>query len=375
MSNRELYVTRPFLPPLDAFLPYLEEIWRSGHVTNGGQFSRRLETELARFLGVEHLSLVSNGTMALMAAIKALGLSGEVITTPFTFVATAHALLWNGITPVFVDIDPDSLNLDPALLEAAITPRTTAILPVHVYGRPCDQLAIQCVADAHGLKVLYDAAHCTGVATDGHNLYATGDLSVLSFHATKVFHTFEGGAVISRGAAMKRQIDYLRNFGFAGETSVVSLGLNAKMNELQAAFGLLHLDHLDQAITRRQAIDGHYRELLHGIDGIRCLDLPAVARYNHGYFPVLVEPGFPLGRDALYDHLQREGIHARRYFYPLVTDFPMYGGLPSAAAGRLPVARSVADQVLCLPIYPDMTDADCVRVASAIRSACPGCAQ
>jgi dTDP-4-amino-4,6-dideoxygalactose transaminase len=367
MSNDPLYVTRPYLPPLKAILPYLEEIWRTGQVTNNGPQSLRLEKALAEYLGVRHLSLMSNGTMALMTAIKALNLSGEVITTPFSFVATAHALLWNGITPVFVDIDPDSLNLDPARVEAAITPRTTGILPVHVYGRPCNHPAIQDIADHHDLKVLYDAAHSVGVQSQGQNLFAAGDMSVLSFHATKVFHTFEGGAVICKDADMKQQIDRMRNFGFAGETSVISLGLNAKLNEIQAAFGHLHLEHLDQLIARRQAIDSRYRHGLDGITGIRCLNIPNVARYNYGYFPILVDEPFPIDREGLYRRLRRDNIHVRRYFYPLITDFPMYHN--PVLSDHYPVALKVARSVLCLPLYPDMTDADCDRVVEAIRIA------
>lgn len=371
MSERPLYVTRPFLPPLEDFLPYLQEIWASGQVTNGGSFHQRLEAALSEYLEVDHLSLTANGTLALMSAIRVLDLAGEVITTPFSFVATSHVLLWNGITPVFADIDADGLNLDPAAVEAAITPRTTAILAVHVYGRPCDVRALQDIADRHGLRLLYDAAHACGVRTAGYNLLQQGDLSVLSLHATKVLHTFEGGAVVSPDARTKRRIDELRNFGFAGETSVVSAGINAKMNELQAAFGLLHLQHLDAAIARRKAIDACYRQALAEVPGIRCLALPDVVRYNHGYFPIRVDDDYPLSRDDLLSSLRDKGIYARRYFYPLICDFPMYRGLPSAEPGHLPVARRVAGEILCLPIYPEMDDADCRRVAGLIRAARP----
>jgi dTDP-4-amino-4,6-dideoxy-D-glucose transaminase len=365
VKKSPLYVTRPLLPPLEAFIPYLREIWDSGQVTNSGVFHARLEKVLADYLEVEHISLLANGTMALMTAIKALNVTGEVITTPFSFVATAHALRWNGIAPVFVDIDPDTLSLDPKAVEAAITPSTTAILPVHVYGRPCDVKALQRIADRYGLKLIYDAAHAFGVRCCEPGLLLWGDLSVLSFHATKVFHTFEGGAVVCLDAEMKQKIDYLKNFGFAGETSVVTMGINAKMNELQAAFGLLHLQHLDAAIARRQGIDAYYRHALGDTPGIRCLSLPEVTSYNYGYFPILVESAHGRGRDELYRHLRGQGIYVRRYFFPLISDFPMYRN--NQSSGRTPVAQGVADKVLCLPIYPDMSREDCERVIGSIR--------
>jgi len=369
MRSKPMPVTRPFLPPLDSFIPSLREIWESGQVTNGGAFHQRLEKALAEYLGVRHLSLVANGTLALIAAIRALELSGEVITTPFSFVATTNALAWSGITPVFADIDPVTLNLSPGAVEAAVTPRTTALLPVHVYGRPCDQVALQRIADRHGLKVIYDAAHAMGVRGIGADAWSHGDLSALSFHATKVFHTFEGGAIVCRDEAMKRRLDCLANHGLEGDSGLAMVGLNAKLNEIQAAFGLLHLEHLDRLIDTRRAIDTRYREALAGVDGIRCLPLPAVARYNFGYFPVLVEDGFPQSRDALCAGLRSAGIHARRYFFPLISDFAPYRELPSAAAGRLPVARRIAASVLCLPIFPGMTEADTDRVVRLIRDA------
>lgn len=363
-----LYVTQPYLPGLEEFEPYLRQIWASGQVTNGGPFHRRLEAALADYLDVPHLSLFANGTLALLVALRALEIEGEVVTTPFSFVATSHALRWNGITPVFADIDPQTLNLDPAAVEAAITPRTRAILPVHVYGRPCALDAFQALAGRHGLRLVYDAAHAFGVRLAGGNLLRAGDLSVLSFHATKVFHTFEGGAIVCHDAAMKARIDLLKNFGFKGETQVVELGINAKMNEVQAAFGLLQLAHVDAAIQARAAIDAHYRRGLADLPGLRCLSpSPGVARANHAYFPVLVEEGFGPGRDALYEALRARGIHARRYFYPLISDFPMYRD--TAGAGRLPVAGRVAERVLCLPIFPAMTEADCARVIEAVRAA------
>ncbi len=369
MRDKPLFVTRPFLPPLQSFMSSLEEIWASGQLTNGGPFHERLERALAEHLGVRHLSLVANGTLALIAAIRALGVSGDVVTTPFSFVATANALLWNGITPVFADIDPETLDLSPDAVEAAITPRTTAILPVHVYGRPCDQIALQRIADRHGLKVIYDAAHAMGVRGHGCNLLTQGDASALSFHATKVFHTFEGGAVVCRDAATKAEVDRLRNHGFDGDSRLLAAGFNAKLNEVQAAFGLLHLAHLDDVIARRQAVDARYRSELAEVDGIRCLALPDGVRNNYGYFPILVEPYFPLGRDELQSCLRQEEIHARRYFFPLISDFAPYRALPGAGPGCLPVASNVAARVLCLPIFPEMAAADVDDVVAAIRRA------
>lgn len=358
-------VTRPLLPPLTDFLPYLEQIWASGQLTNGGPFHARLEAAVAERLGVGHVSLTGNGTLALMLAIRALDLRGEIITTPFSFVATSHALRWAGLTPVFADIDPVSLNLDPAAAEAAITPRTGGLLPVHVYGRPC-ALALDELARARGLPLLYDAAHAFGArATPA--LAGRGDMAVLSFHATKVFHTFEGGAVVSPDAETKRRVDRLRNFGFASETEVVDVGINAKMNELQAAFGLLHLDRLDAAIAARAAIAAAYRAGLADVPGIACPTPSALATDNHGYFPIRVGVDHPGGRDGLYRRLREAGILARRYFHPLISDFPMYRDAPGAQPDNLPVARRVAAEILCLPIFPDMTAADRDRVIEVVR--------
>lgn len=354
MNNRPITVTQPFLPPLEEFTPYLEEIWQTRRLTNAGPFHRRLETALAEYLGVEHIALFANGTLALMTALKALALSGEIVTTPFSFVATTHALWWSGITPVFADIDPNSLNLDPGAIEAAITPRTTAILPVHVYGRPCDVDAIQRIADAHGLKVIYDAAHAFAVRDSGGSITRHGDLSVLSFHATKVFTTFEGGAIVCPDTRTKQQIDLLKNFGFADEVTVLAAGINGKMNELQAAFGLLQLQYIDATIRRRREIDTLYRRVLESIPGIDCPSLPPGILWNHAYFPILVQLDYPLSRDGLYDRLRERGIHARRYFYPLISEFPMYRNLPSATPAGLPIAHGVAKKVLCLPIYPTL---------------------
>lgn len=365
--HEPLYVTRPYMPPLAEFVPYLKQIWHNRQLTNAGPFHQQLEHELANYLGVEHLSLFANGTLALVTALQALRITGEVITTPYSFVATAHSLLWNGIKPVFVDIDPVSLNLDPEKIEAAITPQTTAILPVHVYGRPCNVVRIQSIADIYGLKVIYDAAHAFGVTDGGGSILRHGDLSVLSFHATKVFTTFEGGAIVCADAKMKARIDHLKNFGFADEVTVVAPGINAKMNEVQAAFGLLQLRHIDEALSGRRRVDAAYRQLLEGAPGIRCVPRPDSVRHNHSYFPILIGTEYPLGRDELYQNLREHEIFARRYFYPLISDFPMYRGIPSAAPANLSNAKCAAAAVLCLPIYPDLTMSQIEAVVGVIR--------
>jgi dTDP-4-amino-4,6-dideoxygalactose transaminase len=351
-----VYVTQPLLPPLEEFIPYLEQIWKNKWLTNNGPFHQQFEQALCDYLGVKHIALFANGTLALVTALQALRITGEVITTPYSFVATAHSLLWNGIRPVFVDVDPTTLNLDPDKIEAAITPHTTAIMPVHCYGHPCDVARIQEIADNYRLKVIYDAAHAFGVQNNGESVLNHGDLSILSFHATKVFNTFEGGAIICQDAKTKRHIDHLKNFGFVDETTVVAAGINGKMSEVNAAFGMLQLKGIDDALHQRQAIDARYRKGLDGVHGIRCLINAGEDVVNYAYFPIMVGPEYPLGRDALYKKLQDNGIHARRYFYPLISDFPMYRGLPSAAHVNLPVARLAAEQVICLPIYPGLTD-------------------
>jgi dTDP-4-amino-4,6-dideoxygalactose transaminase len=371
-----IYVTRPELPPLAEFLPYLEQIWETRVLTNGGPFHKQLEAALAEYLGVQHISLFCNATIALVTALQSQRITGEVITTPYSFVATAHSLRWNGITPVFADIDPVTLNLDPARIEAAITPQTTAIMPVHCYGTPCDVEAIQRIADDYNLKVIYDAAHAFGVQRQKgdqmRSVLAYGDLSVLSFHATKVFNTFEGGAIISPDAKTKQRIDHLKNFGFANETTVVATGINGKMSEFNAALGLLQLKHVQNAIDRRAAVDARYREALGDLDGLRLIQTAPDATPNHSYFPVLVEPSFPICRDALYQRLREHNVLTRRYFYPLISDFPMYRGLPSAQPPNLPVARRAAEQVLCLPIYPGLAEADQQRIINVVRSAAQG---
>ena len=364
---KKIFVTEPALPPLNEFLPYLEKIWESKWLTNAGPFHQQLEQELADYLGVKHLALFTNATIALVTALQALRISGEVITTPYSFVATAHSLLWNGIKPVFVDIDPDTFNLDPKKIEAAITPQTTAIFPVHVYGTPCNVEEIERIADTYGLKVIYDAAHAFGVRHKGTSVLNHGDLSVLSFHATKVFNTFEGGAIICPDAKTKQRIDHLKNFGIADETTVVAPGINGKMNEVQAAFGLLQLKHVDRVLERRAQIAARYRQQLASVPGIL---LPALAPDcvpNNSYFPVFVEADFSLGRDALYAYLQTEDIMSRRYFYPLISEFPMYRGLPSARKDLLPVAHHVADRVLCLPIFPDLPLEQVDRICDILR--------
>ncbi|EKN47663.1 MULTISPECIES: dTDP-4-amino-4,6-dideoxy-D-glucose aminotransferase VioA [Pseudomonas] len=348
-------VTRPLLPPLEEFIPYLEQIWDSHQLTNGGPFHQQLEKELASYLGVQHLSLFSNGTLALMTAIQALRIKGEVITTPYSFVATAHSLLWNSLTPVFVDIQPGTYNLDPDRIEEAITPATTAIMPVHCYGIPCDVDRIQQIADRYGLKVIYDAAHAFGVQHRGESLLRHGDLSILSFHATKVFNTFEGGAIVSPDLKTKQRIDYLKNFGFADEVTVVAPGINGKMSEINAAFGLLQLKHIDQALIRRQRIDELYRAALAAIPGIDIV-WQSAEKHNYSYFPVLVRETFAVSRDALYQRMRDQNILARRYFYPLISTFPMYRGLDSAKPERLPIATGLSNQILCLPIYDSLTD-------------------
>ncbi len=362
-------VTSPLLPPLEEFQPYLEKIWESKWLTNNGQFHQQLEQELCDYLGVKHVCLFSNGTLALITALQALRITGEVITTPFSFVATTHSLWWNNIKPVFVDIEPETFNLDPTKIEAAITPQTTAIMPVHVYGNPCNMEAIQQIADTYNLKVLYDAAHAFGVEKNGESVLNFGDLSVLSFHATKVFNTFEGGAIICHDEKMKRHIDDLKNFGFRGETTVIAPGINAKMNEVQAAFGLLQLKYIDKALARRKVIAETYREKLSDIKGIHFLnDLPDI-KHAYSYFPVLIdETEYGKSRDVLYDHLKENNIYARRYFYPLISNFPTYKGLPSAVPDNLPVANEVADKVICLPIYPDLEMSDVNRIVEILKT-------
>lgn len=363
----EIYVTEPYLPPLDEMLPYLQKIWDTKHLTNNGPFHGQFERELAAFLGVQNLALFVNGTIALVAALQALRITGEVITTPYSFVATAHSLVWNGIKPVFVDIDSVTLNIDPDKIEAAITPHTTAILPVHCYGNPCDVVAIQEIADNYNLRVVYDAAHAFGVQCSSGSVLAHGDLSVVSFHATKVFNTFEGGAIICPDEKTKNHIDHLKNFGFVDETTVVASGINGKMNEFSAALGLLQLQHFHGALRKRRYIDGLYREHLKAVRGIHCVPRTEQVVDNYAYFPILVEDDYPLCRDDLFNKLESAGIIARRYFFPLISSFPMYRSLQSAQPKNLPVASRTAERVICLPIYPDLDDENALRIVEVIN--------
>lgn len=367
-TGKPIYVTQPYLPPLEEFTPYLEQIWKNKFLTNGGPFHQQLERALCEYLGVEHIALFANGTLALVTALQALRITGEVITTPYSFVATSHSLLWNGIKPVFVDIDPNTLNLDPSKIEAAITPQTTAILPVHCYGHPCDVEAIQKIADNYNLKVIYDAAHAFGVQSRCGSVLKHGDLSVLSFHATKVFNTFEGGAIVCPDAKTKVRIDQLKNFGHVGEVNVVAPGINGKMSEFNAALGLLQLKYIDDALGKRKNIDHAYRERLRDVKGIHCLNDSGEEVANYAYFPLLIGADYSISRDDLYQRLKDIGIHPRRYFYPLISDFPMYRGLPSAHRENLPVATAAAQRVLCLPIYPDLDIAIVDEVTRFIAS-------
>jgi dTDP-4-amino-4,6-dideoxygalactose transaminase len=367
MMNKPIYVTQPNLPDLEEVIPYLRKIWSNKILTNGGPFHQELEGELEKYLSVPAISLFCNGTIALITALQALDIKGEVITTPYSFVATSHALKWNGIEPVFVDIDPNTFNIDPSKIEGAITPKTSAIMAVHCYGVPCDVDAIEKIAKKHQLKVIYDAAHAFGVDCHcGGSVLNHGDLSVLSFHATKVFNTLEGGAVVSPSKEVKKYIDQLKNFGFVDELTVVTAGINGKMSEINAVMGLLQLKEVDAAISIRKQIDQRYRSAFMGKPGIKCMDLSYQIRPNFSYFPILVGSEFPLSRDQLYEELKKENIYSRRYFYPLISDFPMYSDLPSSSSDNLSVAKKVASEVLCLPIYPDLQVDDQQRVIDLI---------
>lgn len=369
MKNN-VFVTRPSLPPLDEFIPYLENIWDSQHLTNCGPYHQQLEQALTDYLDVEHLCLFSNGTIALLTALQALGITGEVITTPYSFVATAHSLLWNGLKPIFVDTDPNTFNIDAEKIEQAITSSTTAILPVHCYGLPCDTKRIQEIADIYGLKVIYDAAHAFGVKQCGKSLLREGDLSILSFHATKVFNTIEGGAIICHDAKMKQRIDYLKNFGFANETTVVAAGINGKMNELQAAYGVLQLQYIDEVLNERRKVFHRYQTLLSGIAGISLIIIPEDVIWNYSYFPVMVDESYPLSRDELYELLKSSNIMARRYFYPLISSFYMYKFSESASKDNLPRAQQLAERVICLPLYPGLEYGIQCKIVKLISDAC-----
>lgn len=361
-----IFVTRPYLPPLADLLPMLEEIWRTRILSNAGPFHQRLEARLCEFLGAPNLSLVTNGMVALEQAVEAARLTGDIVTTPYSFVATTHAVRRAQLRPVFVDIRSHDLNIDPDRIEEAITPETSAIVAVHCYGNPCAVDEIQAIADRHGLKVIYDAAHAFGVRYRGESLLVHGDYATVSLHATKAFNTFEGGLIVASNSANKADIDRRRNFGIVDEDRIPGLGTNAKMSEFNAAVGLLQLDHFEDVRRRRAEVDRRYRERLAEIPGIDPLPLPDDTVPNYGYFPVLVRPDYPIGRDALYEALSHNGICTRRYFYPLLATLPLYRDLPSATAEHLPKATEAAAQILCLPIFPELDPADQDRILGVV---------
>ena len=367
MNKDIITVTSPLLPNLDEFTESLKEIWESKWITNNGQFHQKLEAALAEYLKVPYVSLFTNGTLPLLTALQALRITGEVITTPYSFVATTHALWWNGIKPVFVDIDPSTGNIDPQKIEAAITPRTTAILPVHVYGKPCDTEAIQAIADKYGLKVIYDAAHAFGVEVNGESLLNAGDMSTLSFHATKVFNTIEGGAMVMHDEKTKQRIDYLKNFGFANEIEVVGPGINSKMDEIRSAYGLLNLKQVDAAIAARQKVAVAYRKALRNVDGISFWDDMPGVRHNYSYFPIFVDAEkYGMTRDELYMKMKDQGVWGRRYFYPLISEFSTYRGLESSRPENLPNAHMMADTVICLPMHHALTKEEIDKIIMVI---------
>ncbi len=367
-EEKTITVTSPLLPDLKEFEKYLEDIWSRKWLTNNGFYHRELEKALSEYLGVPYLSLFTNGTLPLITALQALRITGEVITTPYSFVATTHSIWWNGIKPVFVDVDEKTGNLDPEKIETAITPRTTAIMPVHVYGTPCDTKRIKEIADKYGLKVIYDAAHAFGVKVGGKSILEEGDISTLSFHATKVYNTVEGGALICHDEATKKRIDYLKNFGFADEVTVVAPGINSKMDEIRSAYGLLNLRQVDMAIESRKSTAQKYRDGLKDVPGLRWLSDIEGVRHNYSYFPLFVdEKKYGMSRDALYARLKEHNILGRRYFYPLISEFSTYRGLESATLENLPVAHKLASSVICLPMYAFMEDADVERVIECVR--------
>lgn len=369
INDKQITVTSPLLPSLEEFNVMLKEIWESKWITNNGRFHKQLERELAEYLKVPYVSLFTNGTLPLITALQALRITGEVITTPYSFVATTHSLWWNGIKPVFVDVDPATCGIDPAKIEAAITPKTTAIMPVHCYGKPCDTKAIQEIADKYGLKVIYDAAHAFGVEVDGESILNAGDMSTLSFHATKVYNTIEGGAMIMHDEKTKQRIDYLKNFGFADETTVVAPGINSKMDEIRAAYGILNLHQVDAAIEARKKVAIKYREALRGVKGVKFFDdIPGV-RHNYSYFPIFIDAEqFGKTRDELYFEMKEANVLGRRYFYPLISEFSTYRGLPSASRENLPEAYKLADTVICLPMHHTLTDEDTERVLEFFKN-------
>lgn len=361
-------VTSPLLPSLNDFIPYLQDIWDRKWVTNNGHYHQELEKALCEYLKVPYISLFTNGTLPLMCALQALRITGEVITTPYSFVATTHSLWWIGIKPIFVDINPETCNIDPEKIEAAITPKTTAIMPVHVYGKPCDTERIQAIADKYGLKVIYDAAHAFGVEIGGKSILNAGDMSTLSFHATKVFNTVEGGALICHDEKMKRRIDYLKNFGFAGETEVIAPGINGKMDEIRSAYGLLNLRQVDIAITARQKVANAYRNALRSVEGISFMEDMLEVRHNYSYFPIFIDAQkYGMTRDELYYKMREQDVLGRRYFYPLISEFSTYRGLDSAKPENLPLAHKVANSVICLPMYYGLTEEEISIVINVIK--------
>lgn len=363
--NTPIYVTQPVLPELDEFIPYLEKIWKNKVLTNCGPLHQQLEQELCEYLGVPYISLFNNGTIALVTALQALDLAeGEVITTPYTFVATAHSIVWNKLTPVFVDIDAQNSNIDSKKVEQAITDKTVAILPVHCYGIPCDVESLQKIADQNNLKLIYDAAHAFGVRHNGQSLLNYGDLSVISFHATKVFNTFEGGAIVCHSAEMKQRIDCLKNFGIVNETSIEDISLNGKLSEVNAALGLLQLKTIDQTLLARKNVDALYREFLKDVDGLHMIERQASDLDNYSYFPIVISRDYPLSRDELFEKLKENNIFARKYFYPLLTDLSVY----KQFASEMPNAKRLSESVLCLPLYPTLSQDECKRIIEVICS-------
>lgn len=361
--NNNITVTTPLLPDLDEFNGMLKEIWASKWVTNMGQFHVQLEKALCEYLKVPYISLFTNGTLPLLTALQALNITGEVITTPYSFVATTHSIWWNGCRPVFVDIEEDTCGIDPDKIEAAITPKTSAIMPVHCYGKPVKMKRIQEIADKYGLKVIYDAAHAFGVEVDGKSVLNAGDMSTLSFHATKVYNTLEGGALVMHDEETKKRIDYLKNFGFANEVEVVAPGINSKVDEVRCAFGLLNLKQVDQAIANRQKVAQRYRDALRGVPGVRFFDDMPGVRHNYSYFPIFINAKeFGMTRDELYFKMREQGVFGRRYFYPLISTFSNYSSLPSATAANLPVATKIANEVICLPMHHELSEEDITRI-------------
>lgn len=363
----KITVTSPLLPNLYEFNEMLNEVWASKWITNSGQFHQRLEAALADYLKVPYICLFTNGTLPLLTALQALRITGEVITTPYSFVATTHSIWWNGCRPVFVDIEERTCGIDPNKIEAAITPKTTAIMPVHCYGKPVNMEAIQAIADKYGLRVIYDAAHAFGVEVDGKSVLNAGDMATLSFHATKVYNTLEGGALVVKDEQTKKRIDYLKNFGFANETEVVAPGINSKMDEVRAAYGLLNLKQVDEAIEKRHQVAVKYREALRNVSGIRFFDDMPGVRHNYSYFPIFISAEeYGMTRDELYFKMKKAQVLGRRYFFPLISTFSTYRGLPSATPDNLPVATKIANEVICLPMHHELSDRDVERVLELI---------